>query len=158
MPGHTPATAANHSPALPMRAPHPSPSSMPFHLFPCAYWSIPLRLHPPSPRTGQSGCIVLSFLPVASTPRFKKPGQTTPTLLEVLGNPPFVFDSRPAATPFALYHGLPIRPPTDLVIIVCRLPGAGRRCEPCRLVVAICCEPCRLVVVVHCLPCADHCR
>ena len=38
-----------------------------------------------------------------------------------------------------LYQGLSIRPPTDLVIMVC-LPGADRRCKPCRLVV-VRCEP-----------------
>ena len=34
-----------------------------------------------------------------------------------------------------LYHGLFIRPPTDLVVVICCLPGADRRCELCRLVV-----------------------
>ena len=39
-----------------------------------------------------------------------------------------VTDSRLAAIPFALYHGLPIRPPTDLAVTFCRLLGVDRRC------------------------------
>ena len=44
-------------------------------------------------------------------------------------------ESRPAAPQFALYHGFFIRPPTDPVVVVCRLPGADRSCAlfPARL-------------------------
>ena len=43
------------------------------------------------------------------------------------------------------YYGLSVRPPTDLVVVLCRLLEVERRCELCRLMVAICCETCRLV-------------
>ena len=37
----------------------------------------------------------------------------------------------------ASYHGFSVLQPTDLVVVVCRLPGADRRCELCRLVVVV---------------------
>ena len=50
-------------------------------------------------------------------------------MVEVLETPLSVTDSRPAATPFPLYHALYVYSPTDLVVVV--------RCGPCRLV-AVC--------------------
>ena len=127
-----------------------------------------LYLLPPSPpekgRGGRertqkgrsSSSTALGHIPTAPLAASRSPALTVRPLtlpnfhaffLEVLGAPLSVANSRPTTTPFAPCHGLFIRPLTDLVVVVRRLPDIDRRCEPCWL-----------VVVVRCVLGADRCR
>ena len=45
-------------------------------------------------------------------------------------------DSKPAAAQFVPHRGF-IHPLTNLVVVVCRLPGVDRRCEHCRPIVVV---------------------
>ena len=56
--------------------------------------------------------------------------------LEVLGAPLSVADSKPAAAQFIPHRGF-IHPLTNLVVVVCRLPGVDRRCERCQPIVVV---------------------
>ena len=56
---------------------------------------------------------------------------------------------RAMGLPALFSHGVPICPPTDLIVVVVGSATADHRCEPCRLVIASSrCEPLLGLVVV----------
>ena len=100
----------------------------------CLRWSLPTSQASPFPSPSRGSC---------SPWGCRQPCGGVALFSGVWGNPsswgsrepPSVADSRPAATPFALYHGLSIRPLTDLVVMVCRLPSVGPAGSSLRFVV-----------------------